>query len=74
MEVAPSPKAQEKVGVPVQFEGVAVAAKFTASGAVPELGEAEAVQAREQVGKSPTWIMLEWEALMPPVETVTDQE
>jgi hypothetical protein len=44
VEVPPSPKAQEKVGAPMQFDGVAVATKATASGAMPEDGMADASQ------------------------------
>ena len=46
LEVVPSPKVHEKDGVPVQLEGVAVALKDTARGAVPEAGEADAAQVR----------------------------
>jgi hypothetical protein len=50
VDVPPSPKVQEKEGVPLQPDGVAVAEKFTFRGAWPEVGEALAVQERVQEG------------------------
>ena len=50
MEVPPSPKVQEKEGVPLHPEGVALAVKLTVRGAVPEEGEADAAQERVHEG------------------------
>ena len=49
VEVAPSPKVQAYVGLPVQLVGVAVAVNDTARGALPEVGDALAVHVTEQV-------------------------
>jgi hypothetical protein len=56
VEVPPSPKSQEYVGLPVQFEGVALEVKLTLRGAAPPTGVADAVQAREQAGTEDTVI------------------
>jgi hypothetical protein len=72
-EVAPSPNAHEKVGVPVQLDGVAVEVNVTASGAFPDEGEAEAVQISEQTGTAVTVMLPVFVQVVPWIEAVMAQ-